>query len=156
MSSRLQRFILENHVYHTVSATHARHPVFADLASARIVVDAVEALRPYKAFVLAFAVMPDHLHAILVPKTPWTISDVMRSLKGASAREVNLLLGTRGPLWQRSFYDRVIRTEAELGDAVRYVEDNPVTAGLIGRSDAYGFSSAHPGFKSDIDAWMQG
>ena len=79
-----------------MSATLGRRPIFTDAAAAQVVVDALNSIRGEKAYVIAFVVMPDHLHALLVPKEPLTISEVMRSLKGSAAREINRLHDTSG------------------------------------------------------------
>jgi REP element-mobilizing transposase RayT len=151
----LRRFILENHAYHTISKTLDRRPIFAEPAMAEVVVAALEFLRQDQAFVIAYAVMPDHLHALLVPKTPRTIPEVMQSLKGYVAREVNRASGTQGPLWQRSYYDRVIRDEKQLGDTIRYIEANPVSEGLVSEAQAYPFSSAYQGIELDLATWTR-
>ncbi len=66
----------------------------------------------------------------------------MQTVKGYTARLINQRRGTRGPLWQRSFYDRVIRDDRQLVEAINYVHQNPVAAGLADTPEAYPFSSA--------------
>ena len=80
-----------------------------------------------------FAIMPNHWHALLAPMGAGSIDlhRVMTRLKGRSARAVNLALGQRGPLWQREWFDRWMRDEAEWGRCVEYVRQNPVKAGLV-------------------------
>jgi REP element-mobilizing transposase RayT len=76
---------LDGHAYHTSSVTEEREPLFmrADLAS--IVVEAIDHVRAKKAFVLAYAVMPDHLHLVAVPRDGETIATIMQSIKGFSS-----------------------------------------------------------------------
>jgi putative transposase len=112
-------------------------------------------IRREKAFVIAYAVMRDHLHALLVPKEPWNISQVMRSLKGYASREINRRLGTSGSLWQQSYYDQVIRDEAQLAAAIEYIEANPVREGLVEEKASYRFSSARAGVLTDLGAWFE-
>ena len=51
---------------------------------------------------------------------------VVRSFKSASARQINLLRGTPGaPLWQRNYYEHVIRNEEDLFAIRKYIADNP-------------------------------
>ena len=54
----------------------------------------------------------------------------LRSLKGRSAREANLLLGREGAFWQAESYDHVVRNAAEMQRIVAYILENPVKAGL--------------------------
>jgi putative transposase len=67
-------------------------------------------------------VMPDHVHAILIfdPTVEQTLSTVVGTLKARVTREVGQAL------WQRSFYDHVIRDEADLERVREYIETNPV------------------------------
>jgi REP element-mobilizing transposase RayT len=154
-AARPRRFILEGDVYHTISTTTERRPVFADAKSARIVIDSLDFLRREgRAHFLAYALLPDHLHLIVAPRAPYTVSQVMQSIKGHSARIINAAHRRGGRLWQPGFYDRVIRNEEHLQTAIEYVEANPVAAGLCARAREYTFCSAHPDALVDIDAWM--
>jgi len=94
---------------------------------------------------LAFCVMPNHVHAVFAPLRKddgsyHSVSSIMRSLKGSTARAANLALGRRGVFWQHENYDHVVRDEAELGRVSAYVLDNPVMAGLARARDAWEWS----------------
>jgi REP element-mobilizing transposase RayT len=90
--------------------------------------------------------MPNHIHGVITIvgaglALPWvrqgaagqgaassapTLGDVMRAFKSISAVHVNRLLSRSGqPLWQRNYYERVIRDEDELGRIRQYILDNP-------------------------------
>jgi REP element-mobilizing transposase RayT len=153
--AKLRRFNLENHCYHTISATRERLPVFADSESAEILIGALQFVRREKAFLLAYAVLPDHLHLVIAPKAPFTVSQVMQSVKGYASRAINLRQKRRlGPIWQPGFYDRAIRDEGHLADVIHYVHANPVEAGLAEYPEAYRLSSAHRGSQTDLEAWL--
>jgi REP element-mobilizing transposase RayT len=81
---------------------------------------------------LAWCVMPNHVHAIFRLLPGVQLSDVVRSWKTYTARAANRLLGRTGNFWQREYYDRLIRKEGELDRAVDYVVNNPIRAGLAG------------------------
>lgn len=76
--------------------------------------------------------MPDHVHAILIITSTagqigYCLSDVMEVLKGSSARSINHVRGTQGsPVWQRGYYDRIIRNESELEKFRNYLQTNPL------------------------------
>jgi REP element-mobilizing transposase RayT len=78
-----------------------------------------------------FVVMPDHVHGILFLNHTTTegmpsLSDVLGAFKSISAREVNAMLARSGALWQRGFYDRVVRGDRDLDQLRTYVDENPV------------------------------
>lgn len=85
----------------------------------------------------AYCVMPNHVHLVCTPligeAKVQSISKIMHSLKGFTARQANLLLGREGAFWQHESYDRVVRNPEEYQRIVNYVMDNPVRAGLPAR-----------------------
>jgi REP element-mobilizing transposase RayT len=83
----------------------------------------------------AAVVMPDHVHLIYSPlrrKDGWSypVPEVMKTIKGRSARQINVTLKRTGPVWQEEFFDHVLRSNDNLVDRVEYVCQNPVRAGL--------------------------
>jgi REP element-mobilizing transposase RayT len=84
----------------------------------------------------AAVVMPDHVHLIYSPlrrEDGWsyTLPEIMKAIKGRSAREINVALKRSGPVWQEEFFDHVLRSNDSLVDRVDYVCYNPVRAGLV-------------------------
>jgi len=87
-------------------------------------------------------VMPDHVHLIFTPLRrddawPYPLPDIMHAIKGSSARQVNLLLGRTGPVWQEEFFDHLLRSNESLAEKVEYVCQNPVRAGLVKSENDY-------------------
>lgn len=91
----------------------------------------------------AWAVMPNHAHLLyeawLVP-----LSELLKSWKGYTAYRCNEILGRKGTFWQEEYFDRYMRDEAHLNKAVRYIENNPMKAGLVRQAEDWAFSSANP------------
>jgi putative transposase len=80
---------------------------------------------------IAYTIMPNHVHFVAELKGDRTLSQVMQSLKGFTSREANKILGQTGTaFWQPESYDRVVR-DGRLGNTVYYILMNPVTAGLV-------------------------
>jgi REP element-mobilizing transposase RayT len=79
---------------------------------------------------IAWCVMPNHMHVIFRLLPGARLADVLKSWKSYTARMANRVLGRTGDLWQREYYDRLIRNGDELERAVRYVMNNPEKAGL--------------------------
>ncbi len=62
-----------------------------------------ETRQRYGFLLVAFVVMPNHFHAVIVPRAGDTISQVMRFIKGTYARRHNLRYGSTGAFWQPRF-----------------------------------------------------
>ena len=115
----------------------------SDPRIAEVVADILERgeheYRLYERF--AWAIMPNHVHLVIRPFRP--LPQVMRWIKGSSAREANLLLGRTGtPFWLYESYDHCVRDTDELNRIIHYVERNPVKAGLVDSAEAWSWSSA--------------
>ena len=85
--------------------------------------------------------MPNHVHLLLTPAIP--LPQITKSLKGITAKRANLVLGLTGiPFWQEESYDHTVRDGGELERIRRYIETNPVRAGLVTEAGDYRWSSA--------------
>jgi putative transposase len=111
-------------------------------AIAQLVVDSIhkgEQLGHYGLH--AYVVMANHVHLLILPNID--PSHLLKSLKGATAREANRLLNRTGePFWQKESYDRWARSQTEFLRMKAYIENNPVKAGLVGTPEEYPWSSA--------------
>ena len=91
----------------------------------------------------AYIVMANHVHLLITPCVE--VSRLMQSLKRFTAWEGNRMLGHTGqPFWQDESYDRLVRDEAEFPRITRYIEMNPVKAGLAAKPEDFPWSSAGP------------
>ena len=91
---------------------------------------------------LAWVVMPNHVHALFRPTGGWGLADILHSWKSYTANEANELLGRSGPFWHPDYYDRFIRDEEHFRRVVEYIENNPVKAGLCRRPEDWLYGSA--------------
>jgi putative transposase len=90
----------------------------------------------------AFVVMPNHVHLLLTPSIP--LPKLTKSLKGITAKRANEFLGMTGnPFWQEESYDHFVRNDQEFERITRYIEHNPIRAGLVVRPEEYRWSSAY-------------
>ena len=114
-----------------------RQPRVADLVCASIRRGYDERLYELHAWI----VMTNHVHLLIRPFIE--PREAVRRIKGRSAREANLVLCRTGePFWQSESYDRWVRNTEEMTRISRYIENNPVTAGLVARAGDYRWSSA--------------
>jgi REP element-mobilizing transposase RayT len=90
----------------------------------------------------AWVVMVNHVHILIEPTAP--MSRVTKAIKNFSARQANAVLGRTGlPFWQDESYDHWARGPEEIEKIIRYIEENPVAAGLVQRVEDWPWSSAH-------------
>jgi REP element-mobilizing transposase RayT len=90
----------------------------------------------------AVVVMPEHVHLLLTPLAnekgwPYGLPLILKQLKGTSARSVNKLSGSWGPVWQDESFDHVPRSHGSFEDKLEYIRQNPVTRGLVKRPEDY-------------------
>jgi putative transposase len=79
---------------------------------------------------ISSVVMPNHVHALFVQNPEFPLEKLILSWKTFTARNMNKLLGRSGNLWQRSYFDRMIRDERHYRNCVRYIRRNPQRARL--------------------------
>ena len=91
---------------------------------------------------LAWCLMPNHVHIVIEIVDGESLSDIIRSWKSFTARGANSLLGRTGPFWHPDYFDRYMRDEDHLARTVEYVEENPVKAGLVNVAADWPWSSA--------------
>ena len=123
---RRGRFSQAGQIYELTLVTENRRHVFNDFMPARHAVRSFysEAVSK-RAKTLAFVVMPDHVHWLMELETGGTLSEAVRIYRA----KVSLALG--GPIWQKGFYDRAMRSDEDIVTVARYIIANPVRAGLV-------------------------
>jgi REP element-mobilizing transposase RayT len=88
----------------------------------------------------SFVVMPNHVHLLVTPgvvSAKW-----LGPLKGFTAYQANRILARTGAFWQEESYDHVVRSESGLERVRQYIENNPIKAGLVTKTEDYRWSSA--------------
>jgi REP element-mobilizing transposase RayT len=123
-------------IYHVNFHTHGNRPVFLDDAYARAIDDLTdEIIRHYAIVSLARAVMPTHLHFVVVAFPDQPREGIVQLLKGASSRgffqeypELGAELG--GHLWQKGYQWVLITSHDQLVAAIRYIRANRSKIGL--------------------------
>jgi type I restriction enzyme R subunit/putative DNA methylase len=89
----------------------------------------------------AWVVMPNHVHLLILPQAP--VPSITRWLKAWTARQANEVLGRTGQtFWQDESYDHWARNCQQRDRIRRYIERNPVSAGLVASAELWPWSSA--------------
>jgi REP element-mobilizing transposase RayT len=96
---------------------------------------------------LAWVIMPNHVHALFEPKQSRTSAKIVGAWKKFTARKICAILRSSGdtpiiPVWQREYWDRYIRDEAHLHQTIEYIQQNPVKARLAAKPEDWPWSSS--------------
>lgn len=110
---------------------------------AEIVCREIQALEPEAYRLIAYCVMPNHVHLLIdlldIPQPAplkegqhySALSHAMKLLKGRTGHACRKLLGGNGAFWQHESYDHVVRNQREFENIINYILNNPVKAGLV-------------------------
>jgi len=139
--ARLPRIVIPGVAHHLTQRGNRKLPVFFSDADRKLYLALLaEAMRANRTICLAWCLMDNHVHLVLVPAT----ADGLRATLGEAhrryTRHVNFREGWRGHLFQGRFASYPL-DNAHLMAAVRYVELNPVAARLVGRAGDWRWSS---------------
>jgi putative transposase len=127
------------HVVHR--GVERRSVFFSDSDYARFLDLLGEGSRRYGAAVHAYVLMTNHVHILMTPESAGSISDLMRFLGGAYVPVLNKRLERSGHLWGSRHHSRLITDARYLLACYRYIELNPVRAGMTRHPGGYPWSS---------------
>jgi len=140
---RKARIILRNTPHHIVQRGHNRSAVFVEESDYRYYLDTLKEWKAELGIKLyGYCLMTNHVHLIVDPgDDPAHIGWLMKRLAGRQTRYVNALERRSGSLWEGRFKSSPIETDTYLLACCRYVELNPVRAGIVGRAEDYPWCS---------------
>jgi type I restriction enzyme R subunit len=133
---------------------HAPVRHLSDARAAQLVVNAMYHFAGERYDLLAFVVMPSHIHWVFQPREDWVRSlgtgttkrtprqRIIHGLNGFTGSECNRLLSRHGNFWQHESYDHWVRDGDELGRIILYIEANPVKASFVKAPEDWPYSSA--------------
>ncbi len=129
-----------------------RNPAIADMVQASLLTFDSQRYR-----LLAWVVMPNHVHVLFQPISGWTVAKIVAAWKKFTARKIRdhqranppgtpiSRLAATTPVWHREYWDRYIRDETHFQRAIEYIHLNPVKANLVAAPEEWPWSSAYPG-----------
>ena len=142
-------------LYHVTSRGDRREDIFVDDAGrARLLAVVAQGMARFDAQVLAYCLMGNHYHFVLHTRQG-NLSALMRHLNGVYTQAFNRRRGKVGHLFQGRFKAVLVDREAYLLEVCRYVELNPVRAGMVAQAGDWPWSSyrAHTG-RAQGPAWL--
>lgn len=73
----------------------------------------------------AYVVMDDHVHVLVAPREEFPLQEIIHTWKSFTANRLQRDFGRAGSIWQKEYFDRIVRDEAELMEKITYVVSNP-------------------------------
>lgn len=167
---KLKHFDHDGRARFVTFCTHQRMPIFSADPFKRIILESIADVRISSGFrLLAYVIMPDHVHLVLIPRIDSELGPLIGEIKRISARKIHTLLRRNNSalygrffvtrngrqifaLWQRRCFDHNCRTDAEIWESVTYCHNNPAARGLVGDAADWPWSSyrAYMGFPNIV------
>lgn len=114
-----------------------------DEGAAEIVRDSLYYYNEKKYRLLAWCLMPNHVHVLILQLSDTPLSDILHGWRSYTSRRINKLMHRTGKVWMTEYFDRFIRDPKHFNTAVKYIHNNPVKAGLCSSPSQYRWSSAY-------------
>jgi putative transposase len=139
---RISRAIVIGYPHHVTQRGNYRQTVFAETADYDQYLTLLAQYAPQCDLeIWAYCLMPNHIHMVCVPQQADSLSRTLHTVHMKYARYFNKKKGSIGHLWQGRFFSCAL-DERHVYAAVRYVEQNPIRAGLVSSPGDYPWSSA--------------
>lgn len=141
--ARIARVVVPHYPHHVTQRGVRRQRTFFSKRDYRVYIDLVaRAKSKIDSEIWAYCLMPNHVHFVVVPKKPDGLSKLFQEAHRLYSQRVNFRHGWQGHLWQQRF-ESFPMDERHLMAAVKYVELNPVDAGLCESPEEWQWSSTN-------------
>jgi putative transposase len=140
---RIPRAVLAGYPHHVVQRGNNRGNTFFDEKDKWVYLYLLKKYaEKWACSILAYCLMPDHVHLLLKPMKENSLSKTMQGLTLCYTQYINKKYNKSGRLWENRFYSCIVDKENYLWQAARYIEQNPSRAGIVNRVEEYLYSSA--------------
>ena len=156
---KLKHFDHDGRARFITFCAHKRLPIITNNRFRQIIVDSIDRVRTVSSFsLLAYVIMPEHVHLVLHPAEETRVGEIVGEIKRSSALQIHQILlagqsdlekrltvvrngASRFVFWQRRCYDHNCRSEASTWEKVEYCHSNPVNRGLVSSPEDWYWSS---------------
>ena len=123
--------------------TWGRRSLFQTDRMCELFVDVLQANRKQKRFeVHAFVVMRDHVHLLMTPAPEIPLEKCVQFIKGGFSFRAKKELGFNGEVWLAGYNEHRVKGVVDYDEHLRYIHQNPVTAGIVLNAEEFRFGSA--------------
>lgn len=140
--ARLPRFVLPGQPQHVIQRGNNRQEIFCAESDYRFFLEKLRAAADkHDCQIHAYVLMTNHIHLLMTPGQEDSIGKLMQMLGRYYVQYYNYCYGRTGTLWEGRYRATLIDSEAYLLTCMRYIELNPVRAGMVAHPSEYPWSS---------------
>ena len=158
----MARVVVPELAHHVTQRGNARREVFFGPQDRQVYLGLLQEYSAYHALrILGYCLMTNHVHLVVVPEHEKSLGRTLREVHGRYARYRNAVERGSGHLWQNRYYSCAFEG-VRLASVMRYVELNPVRAGIVKSAGDFAWSSAavHLGGSDalrllDVETWQR-
>jgi putative transposase len=142
--ARLPRFVIPGQPQHVILRGNNRSEIFCADADYQFYLEKLQlACKAHNCDLHAYLLMTNHLHLLITPHTEQGLSKVMQKLGRYYVQYFNHCYQRTGTLWEGRYKATLVDSESYLLTCMRYIELNPVRAGMVTHPSDYRWSSYH-------------
>lgn len=152
---RSPRIVLPGYPHHVVHRGHNRRVVFRTIGDFSSYLDSLHELKGhYDIRLLAYCLMPNHVHLLLEPQSADGLARMMKRVAGRHTARLNRRERRSGGLWEGRYYSSLVARGSYLRECYRYIDLNPVRASLVDSPEAYRWSSCRYRTGHEVAPWL--
>ncbi len=152
---RRRRMYVADLPFHLVQRGNNRKPCFFAEQDYLFYLELLQCgLKRHRVFLHAYVLMTNHVHLLLSPSCPEGISRMMSVVASRYGYYMNKTYGRSGTVWEGRHKASAVDSERYLFTCYRYIEMNPVAAGMVGRPEEYRWSSHGVNAWNDVCPWI--
>lgn len=140
---RIARIVCVDHPHHISQRGNNKQTVFFDIEDRKLY---LKLLKKYskecKCKIHSYCLMTNHVHLLLTPEKKESLAKAMQKISLRYTQHINKKYNRSGRLWECRFHSCVVEKETYLWSVCRYIERNPVRAGIVKDPTRYQWSSA--------------
>jgi putative transposase len=153
---RIARIVGTGYPHHIIERGNNRETVFRDSKDyEKYLFFLSKYSEETKTAVLAYCLMPNHIHLLLKPSEEEALAKMMQGITLCYSKYFNRTNGRTGRLWECRYYSTIIDEDSYLWTVSKYIENNPVRAGIVKRPEDYPYSSAEAHILGRKDALLK-
>jgi len=154
---RIARIVGVGYPHHIIGRGNNRERVFMDSMDYETYLFFLSKYSEEKeAAVLAYCLMPNHIHLLVRPSKVESLAKMMQAITLCYSKYFNGKNGRTGRLWECRYHSTIIDGDSYLWTVSKYIENNPVRAGMVKRPKDYPYSSAKAHILGTEDSLLKG